>query len=62
MLPNGYSIVLETSGQFGLRYHNDVNYPNNYTNICTSFSYDDIMRALLDHRTRVGMEKEYWIS
>jgi len=62
MLPNGYAIVLDYSGQFVLRYYQDVNIESVWIPIAMSFNYDDIMRELLKHRGLLGMGKEYWIS
>ena len=62
MLPNGYAIVLDNSGQFILRYYQDVNIESVWTPIAMSFNYDDIMRELLKHREMFGTGKEYWIS
>ncbi len=61
MSPNGYAIVLDPSGQFELRYYQDVT-SGLWTLITVSYSYDDIMRAFLRRREMVGMDKEYWIS
>ena len=62
MLPNGYAIVLDPSGQFVLRYYQDVNIESIFVVITMSYSYDDIMRELIKHRELMGMGKEYWIS
>ncbi len=62
MLPNGYAIVLDHSGQFVLRYYQDVNIESMWMMVAMSYNYDDIMRELLRHREMVGMGKEYWIS
>jgi hypothetical protein len=63
MLPNGYAIVLDYSGQFQLRYYQDVNITSSWIIVSMSYNYDDIMRALLSHREyNCGMGKEYWIS
>lgn len=62
MLPNGYAIVLDHSGQFVLRYYQDVNIESIFVVITMSYSYDDIMRELIKHRELMGMGKEYWIS
>ena len=61
MLPNGYAIVLDHSGQFVLRYYQDVNIENMWMMVAMSYNYDDIMRELLRHREMYGMGKEYWI-
>lgn len=62
MLPNGYAIVLDHTGQFVLKYYQDVNIESMFTVVTMSYNYDDIMRSLLRHREMVGMGKEYWIS
>jgi hypothetical protein len=63
MMPNGYAIVLDYSGQFQLRYYQDVNITSSWVMVTMSYNYDDIMRALLSHREyNSGMGKEYWIS
>jgi len=62
MMPDGYAIVLDYSGQFQLRYYNDVNNEHSWYIITMSLHYDDIMRELLKHREMQGMGKEYWIS
>lgn len=62
MLPNGYAIVLDPSGQFVLRYYQDVNIESMWVPVAMSYSYDDIMRELIKHRELMGMGKEYWIS
>jgi hypothetical protein len=62
MLPNGYAIVLDHSGQFVLRYYQDVNIESMFMVVTMSYNYDDIMRELLKHREMYGMGKEYWIS
>ena len=62
MMPNGYAIVLDYSGQFQLRYYNDVNNEHSWYVVTMSLHYDDIMRELLKHREMQGMGKEYWIS
>ena len=62
MLPNGYAIVLDHTGQFVLRYYHDVNIESNWYTVAMSCSYDEIMRELLKHREMQGMGKEYWIS
>ena len=63
MIPNGYAIVLDYSGQFQLRYYQDVNITSGWIIVTMSYNYDDIMRALLSHREyNGGMGKEYWIS
>jgi hypothetical protein len=62
MMPNGYAIVLDHSGQFVLRYYRDVNITSSWVMVTMSYNYDDIMRALLRHREYEGMDKEYWIS
>jgi hypothetical protein len=62
MMPNGYAIVLDHSGQFVLRYYHDVNIESNWYTVAMSLHYDDIMRELLKHREMQGMGKEYWIS
>jgi hypothetical protein len=62
MLPNGYAIVLDHSGQFVLRYYQDVNIESMFMVVTMSYNYDDIMRELLRHREMYGMGKEYWIS
>ena len=62
MLPNGYAIVLDYSGQFVLRYYLDVNMENCWSVVAMSYNYDDIMRELLRHREYNGSGKEYWIS
>jgi hypothetical protein len=62
MMPNGYAIVLDYSGQFQLRYYNDVNNEHSWYVVVMSLHYDDIMRELLKHREMQGMGKEYWIS
>lgn len=58
----GYAIVLDHSGQFVLKYYHDVNIESNCYTVAMSYSYDEIMRALLHHREMQGMGKEYWIS
>lgn len=58
----GYTIALDHSGQFVLRYYQDVNIAGNYYTVAMSYSYDEIMRALLQHRETQGMGKEYWMS
>ena len=62
MMPDNYAIVLDYSGQFQLRYYNDVNNEHSWYIITMSLHYDDIMRELLKHREMHGMGKEYWIS
>ena len=62
MNPNGYAIVLDHSGQFQLRYYNDVNIESSWYIVTMSLHYDDIMRELLRHREMMGMGREYWIS
>jgi hypothetical protein len=62
MMPNGYAIVLDCTGQFQLRYYNDVNNEHSWYIITMSLHYDDIMRELLRHREMMGLGKEYWIS
>jgi len=62
MLPNGYAIVLDHTGQFVLRYYQDVNIESMWMIVAMSYNYDDIMRELLKHREMYGMGKEYWIS
>ena len=58
----GYAIVLDYTGQFVLRYYQDVNIESSFMVVAMSYSYDDIMRELLKHRDLFGMGKEYWIS
>ena len=62
MLPNGYAIVLDCTGQFVLRYYQDVNIESSFMVVAMSYNYDHIMRELLRHRESFGMGKEYWIS
>ena len=62
MMPNGYAVVLDHSGQFQLRYYHDVNIESNWYIIAMSYNYDDIMRELIKHREVQGMGKEYWLS
>jgi hypothetical protein len=62
MIPNGYAVVLDYTGQFVLRYYQDVNIESSFMVVAMSYSYDDIMRELLKHRESFGMGKEYWIS
>jgi hypothetical protein len=62
MDPQGYAIVLDHTGQFVLRYYQDVNIESVFVEVTMSYSYDEIMRKLIDHREHVGMGKEYWIS
>jgi hypothetical protein len=33
-----------------------------FVEVAMSYSYDEIMRKLINHREMVGMGKEYWIS
>ena len=62
MTPQGYAIVLDSTGHFVLRYYPDVNRSGVYMEVSRSFNYDGIMRALLQDREMRGMDKEYWIS
>ena len=62
MNPQGYAIVLDHLERFVLRYYRDVNNESMFVEVTMSYSYDEIMRKLIDHREMVGMGKEYWIS
>jgi hypothetical protein len=62
MDPQGYAIVLDHLERFVLRYYRDVNNESMFVEVTMSYSYDEIMRKLIDHREMVGMGKEYWIS
>lgn len=62
MDPQGYSITLAPDGQFVLSYYHDVNRPEMTVVVRMSYSYDEIMRALLWDRQSREMEREYWIS
>jgi hypothetical protein len=58
----GYTISQDYTGQFVLKFYHDVNIETNWYIVMMSYSYDEIMRALLNHRESQGMGKEYWIS
>ena len=62
MNPQGYAIVLDHLERFVLRYYQDVNIESMFVDVAMSYSYDEIMRKLINHREQVGMGKEYWIS
>jgi hypothetical protein len=62
MNPQGYAIVLDHLERFVLRYYQDVNNESMFVEVAMSYSYDEIMRKLINHRELVGMGKEYWIS
>lgn len=62
MRSDGYAIVLDYTGQFALRYYQDMNNENMWTQIVMSYNYDTIMRELIKHRELMGIGKEYWIS
>lgn len=62
MTPEGYAILLDDAGHFVLRYFPDVNHEGIYMEVARSFTYDGIMKSLLQDREMRGMGKEYWIS
>ena len=62
MNPQGYAIVLDHLERFVLRYYQNVNNESMFVEVAMSYSYDEIMRKLINHREMVGMGKEYWIS
>lgn len=62
MSPEGYAILLESNGQFILRFYPDCNKDSVWIEVIRSYNYDAIMRALMSDRTNRGQPKEYWIS